>query len=178
MKPSDLSLFSEKEQTLLVATEKRRMADMTEDELDDLLTLIRRARNKYSKLHRRQAATSIEAAGKRAAASSSNERTARKAEIFEDALSRVATALAAAARVSRDELKRERLDAARAAGAPTKGGGRTTSPAKPSGSARPLRSNPGRTGSGSGGKGHVSGNRAGSTRATNARSQARRDRPR
>ena len=56
MSPTELSLFSEKEQTILVATESPRIAKMSEDELGDLLMLVRRARNKYSTLHRRQAA--------------------------------------------------------------------------------------------------------------------------
>ena len=134
--------------------------------------LVRRARNKYSKLYRRQSAASVEAAGKRSASGSSNSRTLRKAEIFEDALARVSTALAGAARTSRDELKQERLAAARGEGAAArkataKGSG------KPSGTARTTR-----TGSGSGGKGHVTDRRAASTRASNARSQAKRDRPR
>lgn len=173
MNPTELSLFSEKEQTILVATEKARMAEMSEDELGDLLMLVRRARNKYSKLHRRQASASIESAGKRSASSSSNTRTLRKAEIFEDALARVSTALAAAARVSRDELKQERLAAARGEDSPTSRASGGTGPGKPSGTARTTR-----TGSGSGGKGHVTSRRAASTRASNARSQAKRDRPR
>ena len=177
MSPTELSLFSEKEQTILVVTESPRVAKMSEDELGDLLMLVRRARNKYSTLHRRQAATSIEAAGKRSAASSSSSRTLRKAEIFEDALARVSAALASAARASRDELKKERLAAARGerVAAPVKSSAKTSSKsaAKPTGKALTTR-----TGSGSGGKGHVTERRAGATRATNARSQAKRDRPR
>jgi hypothetical protein len=181
--PTELSLFSEKEQTILVATESERIAKMSEDELGDLLMLVRRARNKYSTLHRRQAATSIEAAGKRSAASSSNTRTLRKAEIFEDALARVSASLASAARASRDELKKERLAAARGekAAAPVKSSAKSSAknsaksstPAKSTGKARTVR-----TGKGLGGKGQVTERRAGATRATNARSQAKRDRPR
>ncbi len=168
MTPKELSLFSDKEQTVLVATEPDRLKAMSEDELDDLLMLVRRARNKYSKLHRRQSSASIDASGKRYAATTSNERTLRKAEIFEDALARVTRALSAAARASRDELKRERLAVARGTaatpGEPTPAGGR------PSGASSTTR-----TGSGSGGRGHVTPKRAASTRARNARSQARRD---
>jgi hypothetical protein len=173
--PTELSLFSEKEQTVLVATESARIAKMSEDELGDLLMLVRRARNKYSTLHRRQAATSIEAAGKRSAASSSNTRTLRKAEIFEDALARVSASLASAARASRDELKKERLAAARGekAAAPVKNSAKSSAPAKSTGKARTVR-----TGKGSGGKGQVTERRVGATRATNARAQAKRDRPR
>ena len=108
-----MSLFSTKEQALLVSTEADRMAELSEDEIGDLLVRVRRARNKYSGLHRRQAAGSVASAGKRYAATSSNTRTLRKAEIFEDTLSRVSLALSRAARGSASELKRERIDAAR-----------------------------------------------------------------
>lgn len=172
MNPTELSLFSAKEQTVLVATEPARLAGMSEDDLDDLLMLVRRARNKYSKLHRRQGAASVESAGKRAATRTSNERTLRKAEIFEDALARVTTALSKAARASRDDLKRERLAMARGEQTTARGTGSTTT-ARRAGAARSTR-----TGSGSGGRGHVTERRAASTRASGARAQARRDRPR
>lgn len=115
MKPTELhTLFSAKEQALLVATEPARLKELSEDELDDLLTLVRRARNKYTKLYRRQSADLVAASSSRRGTSTSNQRTKRKAEIFEDALARVARSLAAAARATAAELKRERLDAARA----------------------------------------------------------------
>lgn len=175
MSPSALSLFSEKEQTVLVATEKARIVAMSEDELGDLLTLVRRARDKYSKLHRRQATASIEAAGKRSAASSSNARTTQKTEIFEDALARVSAALAVAARASRDELKKERL----AAAAASKAGGAPrarAAEASPARAPRPARKAAAKGGSSA--KGRVTERRAATTRASNARSQAKRDRPR
>ena len=53
------------------------------------------------------------AASSRAGTSTSNQRTRRKAEIFEDTLARVSRALSVAARASANELKRERLQAAR-----------------------------------------------------------------
>ena len=180
MNPTELSLFSDKEQTLLVATEPARLAAMDEDELDQLLALVRRARNKYSKLYRRQGAAQVQVAGKRSANATSNQRTIRKAEIFEDALYRVSRALSAAARRSRDELKRERIELARASSgvpgrhATTSGKSPATSGAgKPSGTGSTTR-----TGTGTGRKGTVTERRAASTRASNARSQARRDRPR
>jgi hypothetical protein len=120
MNPSELhSLFSAKEQTLLVATEAARLKGMSEDELDALFAQVRRERNKYTKLYRRQSAALVDSKSSRAGTSTSNQRTKRKAEIFEDALSRVARALSLAARAAADELKRERLAAAAAAkGAP------------------------------------------------------------
>ena len=114
MNPTELySLFSAKEQTLLVATETARLKELSEDELDELLTMVRRERNKYSKLYRRQSSASVAAASSRAGTSTSNQRTRRKAEIFEDTLARVSRALSVAARASANELKRERLQAAR-----------------------------------------------------------------
>jgi hypothetical protein len=122
MKASEISLFSTKEQELLVSSEPKRLVDLDEDELGDLLTRVRRARGKYVDLHRRQSAATIRAAGKRSAAGGSNERTARKAEIFEDAVSRVARYLSQAARASASALKEERLAAAGAVSSPASSG--------------------------------------------------------
>ncbi len=110
MNPRELtSLFGEKKQTLLIATEPKRLRELSEEELVDLHRLIRKGRNKYSKLHRRQARLTVAEVGRRSATQSQNLRTLRKAEIFEDALSRVSRALSAAARASANELKAERL---------------------------------------------------------------------
>ncbi len=119
MNPTELALFSANEQTLLVATEPKRLALMNEDELGDALLLVRRARNKYSKLHRRQASATVSEVGRRAATQSQNLRTLRKAEIFEDALARVSRAYAGAAKAAANELKSERLALAKAATLPT-----------------------------------------------------------
>lgn len=115
MKASEISLFSAKEQELLVSSEPKRLVDLDEDELSALLGRVRRARGKYVDLHRRQSSATIKAAGKRSAAGRSNERTARKAEIFEDAVSRVARSLSRAARANATALKDERVAAAGAA---------------------------------------------------------------
>ena len=105
MNPTELHLFNAAEQTLLVHTERERLADMSEDELDELFTRVRRARTKYTKLYRRQSADLVKAKSSRSGTSTSNQRTKRKAEILEDALARVATALGAAARATAKELK-------------------------------------------------------------------------
>ncbi|MGI9621762.1 MAG: hypothetical protein ACR2PK_02915, partial [Acidimicrobiales bacterium] len=89
MRPSEISLFTPSEQTLLVETESKRLDKLNEDELVKLLGRVRRARNKYSDLHRRQGASTVRSSGKRYAATTSNTRTLRKAEIMEDAVSRV-----------------------------------------------------------------------------------------
>ncbi len=118
MNPTELALFSAPEQTLLVATEPARLALMSEDELGDALLLVRRARNKYSKLHRRQASNTVAEVGRRSATQSQNLRTLRKAEIFEDALARVSRAYAGAAKAAATQLKSERLALAKAATVP------------------------------------------------------------
>jgi hypothetical protein len=164
--PTELHLFSAKEQTLLVATEPARLAELSEDDLDDLLTLVRRARNKYTKLYRRQSADLVAASSSRRGTSTSNQRTKRKAEIFEDALARVARSLAAAASATAKELKRERLDAARAA----KGTPAIAQAASP-GAAKATPAGTSRTAKGP----NTSPSRQASTKAKGARSQAKRD---
>lgn len=168
MKPTELKLFSKSEQSLLVGTETKRLADLSEQELDELFTRVRRARTKYLKLHRRQSADLVAQSSSRAGTSSSNERTLRKAEIFEDALARVARALASAARATAKQLKDERLAAATAAkGAPTRNGGKagdTSREPDTSDHTEPAR---GRASSKS---------RQASRQASGARKQARRDR--
>lgn len=170
MNPTELySLFSAKEQTLLVATEAARLKDMTEDELDVLLTMVRRERNKYSKLYRRQSSALVEAKSSRAGTSTSNQRTRRKAEIFEDTLARVARALSVAARASANELKRERLQAASDA----KGNPRAKSSGRPSASASTGVSTRERGRAAKGGAATPS--RRASSKAQGARRQARSD---
>jgi hypothetical protein len=115
MKPSDISLFTPKEQTLLVDTESKRLVDLDEDALANLLTRVRRTRNKYSDLYRRQGAGAVKKSGARSVTSTSNQRTTQKAEILEDAVSRVARHLSSAARANANELKRERLESSSSA---------------------------------------------------------------
>lgn len=115
MKPTELKLFSKAEQTLLVATETKRLAELSEDDLEALMMRVRRARTKYVKLYRRQSADLVADSSSRAGTASSNQRTLRKAEILEDALARVARGLATAARRTARQLKDERLAAAAAA---------------------------------------------------------------
>lgn len=176
MNPTELySLFSAKEQTLLVATEAPRLKLLSEDELDELLTMVRRERNKYSKLYRRQSSALVESKSSRAGTSTSNQRTRRKAEIFEDTLARVSRALSVAARASANELKRERLQAASdAKGNPrTKSASAATSKsASAKGSAGLSTRERGRAPKG----GATSPSRRGSTKAQGARRQARNDR--
>ncbi|MCC5953337.1 MAG: hypothetical protein JJU45_14680 [Acidimicrobiia bacterium] len=155
--------MTDKELELLAQVEPKKLASLDEDELLELLGRIRGARNKWSKLYRRRASAQVVDDGRRSHAGAKHSRTAAKAEVFEDALAKVSRQLAKVAKVSADELRAERLAAARGEakpGAPTKGKG------KPAGSASRTRK-PSVTP-------RTTKVRA-STRATNARNQAKRD---
>lgn len=169
MKPTELhTLFSDKEQTLLVSTEAKRLKELDEDELDELLTLVRRARNKYSKLYRRQSADLVRAKSSRSGTATSNQRTKRKAEIFEDALARVARALSVAARAAANELKQERIAAARSASGSPRGG-------TPTAGGTAARSDQPGAGKGATKGGAASKSRRASSTAQGQRRQAKRD---
>lgn len=173
MNPTELALFSEKEQTLLVATEPARLAAMDHDALGDALVLVRRARNKYSGLHRRQASATVAEVGRRAATQSQNLRTVRKAEIFEDALARVSRAYAAAAKAAATQLKSERLALAASATASSPSA-RATAPK----STTKAGKSDGRTAAGRGvqpASATASPARRGSSKAQGAKRQAKRD---
>ncbi|ANY23705.1 MULTISPECIES: hypothetical protein [Gordonia] len=120
-----LNSLSESEYLLVRETKKSQMAGLDEDGLIDLHSRIRRARNKHVTLYRRAGAEKVKAKGGRGSAKAANVRNAAKAEVFEDALSRVSRRLA---RVSRDaalELKAERLARARTENpAPSTDGGK------------------------------------------------------
>ena len=108
-----LNSLTEAELMLIRETERDQIAGLDEDQLVDLHTRIRRARNKYVKLYRREASARVGEYSSRGVARPKNRRNAGKAEVFEDALSRVSRELAAAARHSAAELKAERIEAAR-----------------------------------------------------------------
>ena len=107
-------MMNETEQELLRQTEPDKLKKLDEDELIELHGRVRRARNKYAKLYRRRAAAKVGRDGTRARASKVNQRTAMKAEVFEDTLARVSRRLARVAWLSADQLREERLAAARA----------------------------------------------------------------
>ena len=162
MKPSEMSLFTAKEQTLLVDTEAKRLEELDEDALADLLIRVRRARKKYTDLDRRQSSAAIAASKRRSVSATSGERTLRKAEIFEDATSRVARSLSRAARSNANALKADRLAAAERE--------RSTPPAKRS----PKQAAGGAT-RGTKNQDIVEPARKGATSAANKRQQARKD---
>jgi hypothetical protein len=161
-----LNSLTEAEMALVRETEPAQLAELDEDGLDALHTRIRRARGKYVKLYRREASARVVELGGRGKARPKNRRNAQKAEVFEDALARVSRALAAAAKRSANELKAERLAAAREE--------RNTTPPKPARrpqSTRVASQRPRKTPSSA----PAVRKRQASTRAMGARRQARRD---
>lgn len=113
MNKSILNSLSEDETVLVMQTERAGLIELDEDELVDLHKRIRRARNKYTKLYRRQASAGVKAHRGRGKARPKNRRNAARAEVFETALSRVSRRLGIVARRSAAELRDERLAAAR-----------------------------------------------------------------
>ncbi len=98
MKKSVWAMLNEQEKELLRKVEPDALRDLDEDELSAVHDRIRRARNKYSKNYRRQAAAQVGKDASRAKAHAKNARTAVKAEAFEDALARTSRRLAKLAR--------------------------------------------------------------------------------
>ena len=170
MKKAIYNTLTESEKLLVAETSRDALADLDEDQLLELLTRVRRARTKYVKLYRRRASAQVSDSGGRGLAHPINQRNRDKAEVFERALARVSRRLQAAAKQSADELKTERLEAARSG----------------SGSG-PDTSGPGPDQSSGAGKSKSTGKAAGftkttgglkkdaSTRAAGARRQAKRD---
>ena len=111
---SMLQSLSEEEFLLVGETDRTALATLDEDALVELHQRVRRARTKYVKQYRRAASARVEASGGRGKAAPKNRRAAEKAEVFEEALARTSTALAAEARRSAAELRSERIAEARA----------------------------------------------------------------
>jgi hypothetical protein len=110
------AMLTETEKRLLLAAEPAALRGLDEDDLAALHDRVRRARNKYSTLYRRRAAQRVAKDATRGRAHAVNVRTARKAELFEDALARVSRQLARAAAAAAKQLKTERLQAAKRGG--------------------------------------------------------------
>jgi hypothetical protein len=115
MNASLQAVLTESERLLVTETETAQLAPLDEDATADLHTRIRRARNKYVGQYRRGASSKVAERGGRGKARPENRRAAMKAEAFEEALARVSRRLAVLARQSAARLRRERLEAARAA---------------------------------------------------------------
>jgi hypothetical protein len=115
MNKRQLSVLTDVERLLVLETGRNELAALDEDELMELHGRIRQVRNKYTGQYRRTGAAKVPAKGGRGKAAQQNSRAREKAEVFEDALSRVSTSLARAARASASALKAERIAAARGA---------------------------------------------------------------
>ena len=109
MDRATLATLSLPERQLVEQTQVAALASLDEDETADLLLRVRRTRNKYTKLYRRQASAQVSSDAARGTASAKNRRTRDKAEVFEEALARVSRRLGALARQQADELRDERL---------------------------------------------------------------------
>src|SRR5215475_5389550 len=109
------AVLTDSERLLVTDTEAAQLAPLDEDATAELHSRIRRARNKYVGQYRRGASAKVAEHGGRGKARPENRRAALKAEAFEEALARVSRRLAVLARQSAARLRRERLDAARAA---------------------------------------------------------------
>jgi hypothetical protein len=121
MKKLDYKLLTDSEKELVLAARPKQLRKLDEDELIDLHKRMRRARNKYAKLHRRRAAEQVKGDRARGKAAKRHARVAAKAEIFEDKLAKVSRRLAVAAREQADALRDERLAAARGTESPAAG---------------------------------------------------------
>lgn len=113
MNKAVLHSMTDAERLLVADTERAAIADLTEDELLELHTRIRRARSKYVKNYRRAASVKVGQAGGRGKGFAQNSRDRDKAEVFELALARVSRQVAVRANQAAAELKAERLAAAR-----------------------------------------------------------------
>ena len=104
--------LTEKERALVAETRPDALRALDQDALVELLTRVRRARDKHVGLHRREVAERVEMVGALGTVSAAPRRSASKAERFEGALARVSASLARAARQSAAVLRTEGIDAA------------------------------------------------------------------
>ena len=164
MAKATVTSLTEKERALIAETQPARSARARRGRAGRVAYPGPPGRDKFVKLHRRETAAQVIDAGARGVVNAGPRRSASKAEIFEDALARVSTSLAKAARESARALRDERLAAARGTAASTVEPAkvvRDDSPAVP----RP-RSTPPQP---------IERKLAASTRSTGARRQAERD---
>jgi len=137
MVKATFSVLSEADKQLVLEAEPKRLKALDEDQLIDLHARVRRARNRHTKLYRREAGAQVGTDRARANASKKSRRNAARAEVFEETLARVSRRLGSVARASADALRAERLEAARAVkGAPGRAKGKTAGGGKASGSGR------------------------------------------
>lgn len=168
MKQSVLRSLSERDTVLMLETKRKNLETLSEDELVALHSRVQRARNRHVTNYRRAGATRVAETGTRGAAREGNQLNRDRAEAFEDALARVSKRLAVVAKRSADELRKERLAAAKAAkGTPE---GATAAGSSNAGTSRAARRNSDRRVKTPAKKKEVA-----SRAATGARKQARKD---
>jgi hypothetical protein len=109
------AVLNKAENRLVAETEREALAELDEDAAIALETRVRRARDKYVSIYRRDAAARVEEHGGRGRARLENLQNAQKAEAFERSLAQVSRRVAVLARESAAELRTERLELARAA---------------------------------------------------------------
>ncbi len=131
MVKATFGVLSEADKQLVLEAEPKRLKQLDEDQLIDLHARVRRARNRHTKLYRREAGAQVGADRARGAASKKSRRNAARAEVIEDTLARVSRRLGAVAKASADALRAERVATARAAkGAPAAAKGKTAGSGK------------------------------------------------
>jgi hypothetical protein len=117
-------LLNANEMQLFEASLKENVGSLSRAELIKKIKRTRNLRDKHSDLFRRQSLTTRDRTGtKRGASGSANERTAQKATVFAEVLTRFETHLDKIDRAQARESKKAALEKARAAKG---GGGRTT----------------------------------------------------
>ncbi|MEU4564131.1 hypothetical protein AB0F72_37610 [Actinoplanes sp. NPDC023936] len=163
-----LGSLTETELALVRESDPERIASLDEDALIELHNRVRRARNKYVKAYRRRAAGRVEEAGGRGKAHAQNARRRAKAEVFETLLAAVSQQLAALAKASAEAYEAERLKAE-----PPPAPQPRQKPQKAKQKAKQKKVAPQRTDRRPSSPDLRK--RAASTRATNARKQARKD---
>jgi len=161
MPRATVASLTDKERLLIAETQAAALKSLDEDRLLDLHARVRRERTKQVGIHRRRAAAQVPAKAQRSAAP---RRSESKAEIFEQALARVSTAVAAAARRAAADLRAERLAAAAsAAGVEPQSAPRPANEGRPAAAKRAAAKRP------------VERKAVASSRAAGARRQAKRD---
>jgi hypothetical protein len=116
MRRAMIGTLTDSEFRLVSETEGDALSTLDEDGLLELHARIRRTRNKYTGIYRRNATTRISDAAARGEAYAQNQRDRDKAEVFEDALARVSRQISVVARHAALEFRAERLEAVRSGG--------------------------------------------------------------
>jgi hypothetical protein len=115
MEASLMAVLNKTERRLVAETEPDSLAGLGEDEAIKLEARVRRARNKAVGQYRRPASAAVAEQAARGMAYPENQRARARAEAFERALARASHRVAVLAKESAASLRKERLDAARAA---------------------------------------------------------------